>query len=90
MIVGDVARPHCDIDFQNVKVPVFYGIPKGAAHMSPTELGDAALRSKFAATSLGWLRWQLAADVTQEPMFLGSSCTLCEDSSWTVQQKNWP
>jgi hypothetical protein len=90
LLVGDVARPNCDIDFANVKVPVVYGIPKGASHMSPTEIGDATLRSRFAAASVGWLRYQLADDATQEAMFLGPTCTLCKDSNWTLQQKNWP
>lgn len=89
LISGDVARPNCDLDFMNATVPVFYGNPKGAAHMSPTEIGDAMLRSKFAATSVGWLRWQLAGDESLKSMFLGDGCTLCKDSSWTVQQKNW-
>jgi hypothetical protein len=89
LISGDVARPNCDIDFMNVTVPVFYGNPKGAAHMSPTEIGDATLRSKFAAACVGWLRWQLAGDETQKSMFIGASCTLCKDTSWTTQQKNW-
>ena len=89
LISGDVARPNCDLDFMNATVPVFYGNPKGAAHMSPTEIGDAALRSKFAAACVGWLRWQLAADETRKAMFIGDACTLCKDTSWTVQQKNW-
>lgn len=89
LISGDVARPNCDIDFMNVTVPVFYGIPKGAAHMSPTEIGDAALRTKFMAACVGWLRWQLAGDETQKSMFIGDTCTLCKDSTWTTQQKNW-
>ncbi|MET0287914.1 MAG: hypothetical protein ABW352_25720 [Polyangiales bacterium] len=88
LLVGDVARPNCDIDFKNAKVPVFYGIPKGASHMSPTEIGDAALRSKFAAASVGWLRWQLAGDEAQKKVFVGADCTLCKDASWTAQQKN--
>jgi hypothetical protein len=90
LLVGDVARPNCDIDFGNAAVPVFYGVPKGASHMSPTELGDAALRSKFAATCVSWLRWQLAGDQTQAATFVGDDCTLCKDASWTAKQKNWP
>jgi len=89
LIVGDVARANCDIDFMNATVPVFYGIPKGASHMTPTEIGDAALRTKFMAATVGWMRWQLAADETQKAMFIGDACTLCKDSSWTAQQKNW-
>jgi hypothetical protein len=88
LLVGDVARANCDIDFKNAKVPVFYGIPKGASHMSPTEIGDAALRSKFAAACVGWLRWQLAGDLAQKQVFVGADCTLCKDASWTAQQKN--
>lgn len=87
LIVGDVARPNCDIDFMNVEVPVFYGVPKGASHMSATEIGDAKLRTLIQGAFVGWLRWQLADDQTQKDKFVGDACTFCSDSAWTVQQK---
>ena len=90
LLVGDVARPNCDIDFTNATVPVFYGIPKGASHMSPTEIGDAATRAKFIAASTAWLRFQLAGDHSQRATFVGDDCSLCKDSTWTAKQKNWP
>jgi hypothetical protein len=88
LIVGDVAHPNCQIDFDNATVPVFYGLTKGAAHMTPTEIGDPALRSHQLGAMVGWLRWQLAGDESLKNMFVGSSCTLCSDTAWTVQQKN--
>lgn len=89
LLVGDVARPNCDIDFMNATVPVFYGIPEGASHMSPTEVGSPMLRSTFAAACAGWLRLHLAGDEALRKMFVGDDCTLCKDSSWTARQKNW-
>jgi hypothetical protein len=88
LLVGDVARANCDLDFQNAKVPVFYGVTKGASHMTPTEIGDAALRTLQLAAITGWLRWQLASDAGNKGMFAGSACTLCKDAGWTVQQKS--
>ena len=70
-------------------MPVFYGDLIGAAHMSPTEIGDPAFRTKIGAAVVGWLRWQLADDITQKPTFVGDDCTLCKDSAWKAQQKNW-
>jgi hypothetical protein len=37
----------------------------------------------------GWLRWQLMSETDRSSMFLGSSCTLCQDRNWRIQQKNW-
>jgi hypothetical protein len=88
LIVGDVARANCDIDFKNATVPVFYGVTKGASHMTPTEIGDATLRSYQIGAITGWLRWQLGSEASAKSMFSGSSCTLCTDTNWTVQQKN--
>jgi hypothetical protein len=88
LIVGDVARENCDLDFKNATVPVFYGVTKGASHMTPTEIGDATLRSYQMAAIAGWLRWQLSSDAGAKSMFAGSGCALCTDTNWTVQQKN--
>ena len=87
LLIGDVARPNCDIDFENATVPVFYGITKGAAHMTPTEIGDAKLRSYQLEAIVGWLRWQLAREHALKSMFGGGTCSLCSDPSWTGQQK---
>jgi hypothetical protein len=34
----------------------------------------------------GWLRWQLADDVTMKAMFLGEDCALCTRPQWSVEQ----
>jgi hypothetical protein len=87
LIVGDVARANCDIDFMNANVPVWYGVTKGASHMTPTEIGDATLRTYQMASIVGWLRWQLAEETSLESMFAGGACTLCKDANWTAKQK---
>jgi len=90
LVSGDVARPNCDIDFMNAKVPVFYGVTKGASHMTPTEIGDSTIRAHQLGAMVGWLRWQLAGDESQKSMFVGDACTLCSDPAWGVaMQKNW-
>jgi hypothetical protein len=89
LIFGDVASPNCQIDYDNAMVPVFYGVTKGAAHMTPTDIGDAALRTHQLGAMVGWLRWQLAGDLNAKSMFVGSACTLCNDAAWSVKkQKN--
>lgn len=89
LIMGDVAHPNCEIDFMNATVPVFYGITKGASHMTPTEIGDPALRTHQLGAMVGWLRWQLLGDANAGNMFVGDSCTLCSDPAWsTAKPKN--
>lgn len=89
LLVGDVANPNCEIDFMNATVPVFYGITKGASHMTPTEIGDPTIRTHQLAAMVGWLRWQLLADANAQTMFTGPTCTLCADPAWsTAKSKN--
>lgn len=89
LLQGDVANPNCEIDFDNAQVPVFYGITKGAAHMTPTDIGDPAIRTHQLGAMVGWLRWQLVGDANAKNMFVGDSCGLCMDVAWsTAKQKN--
>lgn len=91
LITGDVARPNCDIDFQNATTPVWYGDIVGASHLTVTgsSATDPKLKAFLTATA-AWLRWQLAADQTMKAFFVPSAtCTLCTQTSvWTVQEKD--
>lgn len=88
LLNGDVAAPNCEIDFMNATVPVFYGVTKGAAHMTPTDIGDASIRTHQFGAIIGWLRWQLAADTSARELFAGNACKLCMDPAWsTAKQK---
>ena len=87
LLVGDVARPNCDIDFMNATVPVFYGVTKGASHMTPTDIGDSAIRAHQFGAMVAWLRWQLAADTATKALFAGSTCGLCMDAAWSVAKQ---
>jgi hypothetical protein len=93
LTMGDVARPNCDVDFQNATTPVWYGDVIGASHLTVTGTSatDPLLKAFLTATA-AWLRWQLAADQTMKAFFVPSgTCTLCAQSSiWTVQEKNLP
>jgi hypothetical protein len=94
--VYDLANPNCEYDFQNAKVPVFYGSLKGGAHAQmvdylnqPTDAEHVRKKKANFAAMVGWLRWRLAGDKTQRALFVGPSCTLCAASSgWTVRQKD--
>jgi hypothetical protein len=91
LLVGDVARPNCDIDFMNATTPVWYGDVKGAGHLtiSTGAATDPMMAKGFLAATAGWLRWQLMGDQTMKKLFVGSTCDLCSNTAvWTVQQKN--
>jgi hypothetical protein len=74
---------------------VFYGSLKGAAQLQLTDVPiggiamDDPLKLKMIGAVVGWLRWQLASDKTQKPLFAGPDCKLCaSDSGWTIKQKD--
>jgi hypothetical protein len=77
---------NCEGDFAVVKVPSFYGVMKGTAHVDVVINSAAATRVSKATTN--WLRWQQMKDQTQQPMFVGADCGLCKDSEWVAMQKN--
>jgi hypothetical protein len=94
--VSDLARPNCDADFMNAKVPVWYGVVIGSSHTTVIDnpLGDQntaddALKVQYLAVSVAWLRWQLAGDRVMKAMFVGPDCGYCKQSTiWQVQQKD--
>jgi hypothetical protein len=91
LVTGDVARPNCDVDYQNATTPVWYGDVIGASHL--TVCGNSATNPKlkaFLTATAGWLRWYLAGDQTMKTLFVpATTCTLCTQTSvWTVQEKN--
>jgi Chlorophyllase enzyme len=88
LTTGDVANPNCEYDFENATVPVFYGMQKGASHLSTYDvIGDDAQRTQFARAITGWLLWKLAGQQPLATLFVGPSCTLCTDPAWTVEQR---
>jgi hypothetical protein len=88
LTTGDVANPNCEYDFENATVPVFYGMLKGASHLSTYDgIGDDTQRTAFARAIIGWLRWKLAADQTLAAMFVGTACTLCSDPAWVAKER---
>jgi len=50
--------------------------------MTPTEIGDPAIRIHQLGAMVAWLRWQLMGDESFREMFAGS-CTLCSDPAWS-------
>jgi hypothetical protein len=80
------SRGNCDGDFAVVTVPAFYGVMKGSQHVDV--VFNPSVQSLLSKAVTGWLRFRQMKDETQKPLFSGSSCGLCTDSKWTVQQKN--
>jgi hypothetical protein len=88
LTTGDVANPNCEYDFENATVPVFYGMQKGASHLSTYDgIGDDTQRTQFARAIIGWLGWKLAGEQPLATMFVGASCALCTDPAWTIEQR---
>jgi hypothetical protein len=89
LIVGDVARANCDVDFTSVKAPIWYGNVIGSSHMTIAAAAGDALLKHYQGAVAGWLRWQLAGDETMKALFVGPSCALCGQSTvWKVQQRD--
>jgi Chlorophyllase enzyme len=88
LTTGDVANPNCEYDFENATVPVFYGMQKGASHLSTYDgIGDDAQRTQFARAIIGWLGWKAVGQQARASLFAGSSCALCNDPAWVVSQR---
>jgi hypothetical protein len=92
--VGDVARPNCDADFQLATTPVWYGDVIGSSHTTIVDdafgqaSADEPLKKAYLAATVAWLRWQLAADQTMKPLFVGADCGYCKQTStWKLQSK---
>jgi hypothetical protein len=83
---GMDTKANCDGDYAAVKAPVFYGTLLEAVHIT-VFLPPFVERVNGATTA--WFRWHLMDDVTQRSVFLGNDCTLCRDTNWIVQSKNW-
>lgn len=98
LTTGDLANPMCIADFELAKVPVFFAVVKGAGHAA---LNDAEVTAGvgtapddphkllFIKATIGWLRWQLAGDLSLAKMFVGVDCELCAaGSGYVVKQKD--
>lgn len=96
MALVDLARPNCDVDFRDAKVPVWYGAVNGSGHttvidnpLSTKKAAENPLMKPYLAATTAWLRWQIADDASLRSLFVGPSCGFCTDTkTWTVEQKD--
>jgi hypothetical protein len=80
-------KDNCDGDYELVEVPCFYGsLLEGAVHIS---IPFQPFIGRIAKASVAWFRWFLMDDDSQQSVFLGDDCELCNDPAWSVQRKNW-
>jgi hypothetical protein len=90
--MSDLARPNCDADFKNAKVPVWYGVVIGSSHTTVIDQGAMdidPLKKLYLASTVAWLRYQLTGDATMKALFVGDDCGYCKDTkAWKVQQKD--
>jgi hypothetical protein len=89
---GDMARPNCDADFMNAKVPVWYGVVVGSSHTTVIDQGSmdmSPLKQLYFASTVAWLRYQLTDDAVMKALFVGADCGYCKDTkAWLVQQQD--
>jgi hypothetical protein len=89
---SDMARPNCDADFMNAKVPVWYGVVIGSSHTTVIDQGSTdidPLKRLYLASTVAWLRYQLVGDPVMKALFVGNDCGYCKDTkNWLVQQKD--
>lgn len=80
----DIAGENCRLDFEAATTPVFYGVFTGD-HLC---ILLPPCGNWISSVATGWLRWQLMNDQPLKSMFVGDQCSVCQDTNWTVQQKN--
>ncbi len=90
---SDAARPNCEADFMTATVPVWYGVVIGSSHTTvidnPLNMSMSPLKVYYLASSVAWLRWQLAGDLTMKALFVGPDCGYCKQPMvWEVKQKD--
>jgi hypothetical protein len=82
----EASRGNCAADFEAATVPAFFGVIKGSGHVDVV-LVDSVITLLNVSTT-AWLRWHQLDEQSHKAKFVGASCGLCTDSSWTAQQKN--
>jgi len=90
---SDLARPNCDADFMTATVPVWYGVVIGSSHTTvidnPLDMAVSPLKVHYLASTVAWLRWQLAGDLVMKMLFVGPDCGYCKQPMvWEVKQKD--
>jgi hypothetical protein len=87
-IVGgtsDIAYENAADDFERIDhVPVLFA-SRDVGHYPATFLDPHG--GAYGTATVAWLKWHLKGDEQAARSFVGSDCTLCEDSAWTVQSK---
>jgi hypothetical protein len=94
--VSDMAAPNCAYDFENATAPVWYGTVIGSSHttvidnpMGDSNAADDGLKKEYLASTVAWLRWQIAGDQEMKKLFVGPDCGFCKQTTvWAIQQKN--
>lgn len=71
--------------FQNLNVPGFWAILRGASHFEP--VGDGG---GFRGITTAWFLYQLNMSPDAAAFFEGSDCIYCTDASWDVRKKDLP
>lgn len=87
----DVAYANGKRDFETMpaNVPVFYAVHAPVGHGGTYNQDNGG---SFGPMAVAWLKWQLQGDkgVTGRGYFVGESCTVCSDSTWSVNARALP
>lgn len=84
---GDtIAFPYLNAQpvYTRANVPVFWGERRIVSHFEPVGNGGA-----YRGPSTAWFRYQLMNDQNARSTFLGTLCSLCTSTLWTVQRKGF-
>lgn len=88
---SDVAYANGKRDFESLpaKVPVFYGVHSPVGHGGTYSQDNGGA---FGPMAVAWLKWQLQGDrgATGRGYFVGDTCSVCKDSTWTVNSRSLP
>jgi len=87
----DVAYPNGKRDFESMpaKTPIVYAVHSPVGHGGTYNQDNGG---SFGPMAVAWLNWQLKGDkgATGKGYFVGNTCSVCKDSTWTVQTRSLP
>lgn len=78
---GDPGKPNADKDFDNTKVPVYYGVIAGSDHLTSGRLAWGAV--------IAWMLWHLAGQEDQWRKEFMEPTGKFQTGIYTAKTKNW-
>jgi dienelactone hydrolase len=81
----DIAFKNANEDFEAIReVPALRAWKIGTGH---SEVYREPMGGSYTPIGVAWLDWQLKKDKSAAQVFVGTKCTLCNDSTWVTKRK---